>query len=351
MMRWALLAIVTLVTSMIFLFFTPEHAAMKRLPALAQWVDFDAFPPLPEQPLRFPRDHGGHCEAPIETWQVQGILTTLEGRRLGFQLHVFALGLRPGNPERLSAWGAHRYFLAYFTRTDLDAQAFQAEHRQERAALGLSGADDHRVWVDDWALDFDSDSALLRAGQRGNYLELTLQPPHPPHSPSENRANLRVYHLHRLIAQGLWGTEPVTGSAWLEHAWGMLPLPGAPVSLQRFQVQMEDGRDLFCLQIQRRGSNTPGPVRCLLQEFGGQPRNLADVRVTAVSHRRIQGKHIYPIAWRLESPALNLDLKAVIPNQVINGPLTLWSGWVKAQGRKRERGEGFVQVFDQAMER
>ncbi len=145
MMRWALIAIVTLVASMIFLFLTPERAAMKRLPVLTQLVDFDAFPPLPEQPLRFPRDHGGHSEASMETWQVQGILTTPEGRRLGFQLHVFALGLRPGSPERPSAWGAHRYLLAYFTRTDLDAQAFQAEHREERAALGLSGADDHRV--------------------------------------------------------------------------------------------------------------------------------------------------------------------------------------------------------------
>ncbi len=169
--------------------------------------------------------------------------------------------------------------------------------------------------------------------------------PTPPSSPSENLANLRVYHLHRLIVQGLWGTEPVTRSAWLEHAWGMLPLPGGPVSLQRFQVQMEDGRDFFCLQIQRRDSNTQGPIRCLLQELGGQPKNLADARVTAVSRWRSQGKQIYPIAWRLESPALNLDLKAVIPNQVINGPLTLWSGWVRARGREGEQGEGFVQVF------
>lgn len=336
------IVILVLAAGMVHEFFTPEHEAPASPLSLAGLVDFDAFPPLSGRHVSLPRDHGGHPEAPLEAWQVQGILTTAEGRRLGFQLHILSLALRPGSPARSSAWGTHRLFLAYFTRAEFARQAFQVELREERAALGLSGAGDHRVWVDDWALDFGQDGASLRAGKRGGYLALSLRPSYPPSL--EEAPGLRAYRLRRMVAQGLWGSEPVTGSAWLEHAWGMLPLPGGPVSVQRFQVQLDDGRELFCLEFRRRGAARPGPGRCLLREPDAAPRHL-DAEITVTSSRRTATGKRYPTAWRLASTHLQLDLTACIPDQLIPGPIPWWSGWVTAQGMQGEHGEGFVQVF------
>ncbi|MBN2702048.1 MAG: hypothetical protein JXR29_11425 [Methylothermaceae bacterium] len=350
MMRWFLVVIVTLMVGLIFVEFRPKRPVAEQTPVLARWVDWDAFPPLPDRPLRFPRDHGGHVEAPLETWQLQGILTTPTGRRLGFQLHIFALGLRPGAPQRPSAWASHRYFLAYFTRTDPDAKTFHVERRYERAALGLSGAAEDRVWVDDWILEFNSDRLRFKAGQRENYLKLALKFTNPPIASPENPANLHVYRFPRTSAQGRWGKEPVSGNVWLQHAWGAIPLPGGPVSLHRFQLQMEKGGNLLCLQLQRSDTAIPGPVQCFWTEPGEPQKRLTEVRITPISRWRSPGGQIYPIAWRLESSLLDLDIEAVLPDQRIGGALPFWSGWVRIRGRGGQGGEGFVQIIGRTEE-
>ena len=302
------------------------------------WFQPEDFPPLPPTPVTLPRDHDGHPRAPLETWQLYGVLTTRSRQKIAFQLHVLAIGLTPDPPRRKSPWAARRYFLSYFTRTEIAPPKFQIWKRGERAVLSLAGAVNGRLWIDDWWLRLRRDHIRLRAGVPDHYLELTLRGKRPP-SISRTPAALRHYRLPLLEASGRWDTEAVHGFAWLEHGWGQLPLPGAAAQLQRFAVRLHDGRELTCADV-RISSGRPGKAQCRLDH-----RPLNQVRITVHQHWRDDSGTRYPVAWHLRSDTLDLRIRAVVPDQKLPGPLPLWSGWVIAEGEGGPEGEGFVQIF------
>ena len=105
--------------------------------------------------LEFPADHGPHPEYKHEWWYLTGNLGSLEGRRFGFQLTFFRIGLAPTPSERNSAWGTNQIYMAHFAITDVGASQFYCFERFSRGALGLAGASGRpfRIWLDDWSVE------------------------------------------------------------------------------------------------------------------------------------------------------------------------------------------------------
>ncbi len=341
-MRWLFLIIASVALGGIFLWFQPTRNTHSSPLSFAEWVDYDTFPWLPAEPLHFPGDHGIHVSVPLETWLIQGVLSTPDHRTMGFQYQIFALTLEPQVTKRTSAWATQRIFMAYFTLTD--ATGFQVGHREEREALGLVETGVDHIHIDDWKLEFGSTDLRIFVGGREKYLQLELQAKADTIIAEAESAARIAYLLPRLVVTGSDGHGPVTGTAWMEHAWGRLPLPGGAVSLQRLQLQLTEGRYLSCLQIQRRDAGTPGPTRCMLTSPSGNQKRLVGTRLIPVSHWRQPGGKVYPVSWRLESPEMTLEIEAVIPDQVIPGPLSWWSGWVRSLDGSGKRGEGFMQA-------
>jgi predicted secreted hydrolase len=148
----------------------------------------------------FPRDHGSHPAYATEWWYTTGIVRTAEGRRFGYELTFFRVGLAPSSPlspaggtkalapatagpeapapptarpeppvptdagphesillapeRQVSPWRARDLVLAHATLTDVEGGTFLLDHRESRAAQGWAGADTTRlgVWVDEWRL-------------------------------------------------------------------------------------------------------------------------------------------------------------------------------------------------------
>ncbi len=315
----------------------PPPAATSRS-GLQDWRLPADFPPLPPRPVELPRDHDDHPQAPLETWQLYGVLTTPSRQKIAFQLHLLAIGLTPDPPPRKSPWAARRYFLGYFTRTEAAPAKFHVSERGERAVLGLAGTADGRLWLDDWWLQLRGDRIRLRAGVPGRYLTLTLRGEEAP-SITETSAAFRHYRLPLLEASGKWASETVHGFAWLEHGWGQLPLTGGAAQSQRFTIRLHDGRELTCVDV-RISSEEPGSAQCRLDR-----RALNRVRITVRDRWRDDRGTRYPVAWCLRSDDLNLEIRAVVPDQKLPGPVPLWSGWVVAEGEGDVKGEGFVQSF------
>jgi predicted secreted hydrolase len=141
--------------------------------------------------FEFPRDHGPHPEFRHEWWYVTGNLDSADGRRFGFELTIFRVGLAPlggvgaggqpagvggaggsgvaladaGGTAGASAWRTRQVYAAHFAITDVGRGEFKFAQKYSRDALGLAGAqgEPFRVWVDDWVLGSPSPLPLASA--------------------------------------------------------------------------------------------------------------------------------------------------------------------------------------------
>lgn len=309
-----------------------------------------------DRAFQFPTDHGAHPEFRSEVWYITGNLEDEEGRLFGFQVAFFRLRLVPEAIERESAWGANQVFRAHFALTDASQGRFASEERFSRTALGLSGMDESpvRVWLENWSLDSADNHAgqdrfLLRASSGGIDLELELVAAKPPvlpgsvdlFEPGPGRNAFNFYFLPRLVATGILrhaGAErKVVGNAWLDRAWGRVPSPRGQIALNRFALQLDDGRDLLCLQLRRRdGSGTPIPS-CLLVGSDGTSKSFRrrDIRLEPLDHWvSTQDDTSYPLAWRLTLPGegLVLELAPFLEGQELDFAARVWSGTVDVSG-------------------
>jgi predicted secreted hydrolase len=310
--------------------------------------------------FRFPADHGGHPDFRTEVWQVTGNLEDEAGQSFGFQLAFFCLRLRPSAAERTSAWVTNQVFRGHFALADVASGRFHAEERFSRVALGLSGTDKYpfRVWLEDWSLETveagDGTRFRLRADDGERALSLELRATKPPLL--EDAADLpgsisgggafHFYLISRLSVTGslrLGGAaREVRGWAWLDRAWGALPISQGQIAWSRFALQLEDGRDLLCLQLRRRdGGGKPIPS-CLLIGAEGSTRSFRrrEIRLEPLAHwhSRLDGTG-YPVRWRLELPdeQLEIEIRALLDGQELELATPVWSGVVEVSGRSGNR--------------
>jgi predicted secreted hydrolase len=304
--------------------------------------------------FRFPDDHGAHPEFRSETWHLTGALSDESASVYGFQLTFIRLGLAPAPPQRRSAWASSQVYGALFALTDVTGGTVETFQRVSRAALGLAGAQEQpvRLWVEDWLLEATgTDGFRLQAGAADLRLALSLTGIKPPflQGDLEQRPGLaqrgqggfHSYLMPRLDARGVLRIadeeRPVSGTAWLDRAWGEIPVAGGQLTFNRLTLQLDDGRDLMCLDLRRRaGGGTPIPS-CVMIAADGSARRFGrrQVRMEPTGEWRspLDGTR-YPVRWRILIPDQELEL-AVVPlvdDQELDFAFRAWSGAVSVEG-------------------
>jgi predicted secreted hydrolase len=140
----------------------------------------------------------------------------------------------------------------------------------------------------------------------------------------------------------------VRGTGWLERAWGSVAggLVGqrGQLSLNRFSLQLDDGTELMCLHLRRRGgSGTPIPTCLAIAGDGGtrlfQRRELT-LEPSSDTWASPEDGTRYPLWWRLALPALGLDVavEPLLPQQELGPGIAsggrIWSGSVTLSGSR-----------------
>ena len=307
--------------------------------------------------LEFPRDHGAHPKFFAETWFFSGHLATQEGRQFGFQLMFVRIALTPEPPQSSSAWATNQIYRAHFALTDVAADQFYTSERFSRAALGLSGAEEDpvRVWLENWSMTVLSEHAdlphfRLQADDDDFAMDLNLQSIKATVAPDgedfvqagSSGDGLRVYWAPRMSAQGQLkiGNEQydVAGLAWLERAWGAVPIGGeGQIEFDRFVLQLDDDREMMIFQLHRRDGSAAPAVTGLLISAVGEIYRLGrrdlNLQVTHEWRSPIDGAR-YPAGWRLQLPyaKINLVLRPTVANQEMNFILRYWGGTVAFSG-------------------
>ena len=329
----------------------------------------------PGYAFEFPRDHFEHADFSTEWWYYTGNLRAEDGRRFGFELTFFRVGLgRAG--ERATAWDLDQVYLAHFAVSDVRGERLLRSERTNRSGPGLAGASREQaaVWNGNWRVDYLPGDPLrppqrLEASSEGVAIRLSLVPAKPVVVHGERGVSRKAggagqasHYLSftRLQASGslmLDGTEhEVEGLAWMDHEFFSEGLSADLVGWDWMSAQLEDGTELMLYglrgpsgQHSRFSSGTfvdtdGAATRLDSSEFSLHPGRLWESDETGAA---------YPVEWTVEVTSLDLELavRPLLDDQELTSPTAYtpvyWEGAVEYVGRRSGqdvRGRGYLEM-------
>ena len=306
--------------------------------------------------LEFPRDHAAHPDYKIEWWYYTGNLRAANGRRFGYQLTFFRVGVdrEPVNPSR---WAVRDLYMAHLAVTDVERDRHLVAERLNRAGVGWAGArrETLEVWNEDWRavldgtahrLDARSDDGAIRIDLR---LEATAAPVlHGRSGFSQKGAepgNASYYYsLTRLVTRGTLVLDgerfEVEGASWMDHEFGSSFLEPSHAGWDWFSIQLDDGTDLMVYTLRRRdGSRDPRSIATMVSSTGTTHLPSDDYRL-APGRRWTSPSSgaAYPVEWRIAVPGfeISLDVVAAVDAQELltdrSTGVIYWEGVIDVRG-------------------
>jgi predicted secreted hydrolase len=301
------------------------------------------------------------------------------GRRLGFQVTFFRVGLLREAPPLASAWAAADAVMAHVAVTDVSAGRHVFSEVLWRAVPLLGGfpaaPDPVVAWArapagtaGRWEVRLDGTGFHLAAedAARGLSLSLDLAPEKPAalqgpnglsrKSAGEGYASLYV-SLTRLATSGtieVGGRRlAVRGESWMDREIGSSQLAPDQVGWDWWSLRLRDGRDLM-LYVLRRRDGTASWRSATLVERDGRVRLLAPDEWTARPTRTWSSSATgatYPAGWEVAVPGQGIrlvvtpEVEAAENRSALVPGLFYWEGPVRAVDEHgAAAGEGYVEL-------
>ncbi len=307
----------------------------------------------------FPRDHGAHPGYRTEWWYFTGNLADPGGRRYGYQLTFFRVGVRTAPAVPDNPWSVRDVYLGHLAVTDAAAGSFRFAESAARPGPGLAGAsrDDLEVWLLGWSARRGPDGAIrLCAEAEGVGVDLTLRARKPVvlhgdggvsrKGPDAGQASYYA-SLTDLATSGRVRPGPgrpwveVAGVSWFDQEFGSNQLGEGQVGWDWLSLHLSDGRDLMVYRLRRQdGSPEPSSSGTLVEADGRSVHlPLAAFALDALARwdsPRSGGR--YPSRWRLRVPGhgIDLTLEPILADQeLVTGQttaVTYWEGAVTGSG-------------------
>lgn len=330
-------------------------------------------PGISRRPLVFPRDHGAHPDARTEWWYLTGALdATSGGRSFGFQITFFRSRTDLAAAEHPSRFTATQLVLAHAAVTDLAAGRLRHDQRVARAGFGIAEAaqDDTRVQLRDWRLErqgspigggYHIAAASEVAAFGFELIAATTQPlllqgdaGYSRKGPLESQAS-HYYSQPQLAVRGtlrLDGTaHEVSGRAWLDHEWSEALLAPEAVGWDWIGMNLDDGSALTAFRL-RRADGTALWHGGSFRPAGGAVRIFGADEVRFEPGRRWRSpatQAIYPVAWRIHTPAGSFAVEALLDAQELDSRdstgAVYWEGLSALRdAESRVIGRGYLEM-------
>jgi predicted secreted hydrolase len=310
----------------------------------------------------FPRDYGAHRAFQTEWWYYTGNVSDETGRRFGYQFTIFRRAITPEEYPTDSEWRTNQVYLAHFTLSDIDSQAFYHDQRLSRGSADLAGALPHeampdapyRVYIEDWEIAADdsaSERFTIHATSADFAIALTLDALKPPalhglnglSAKSNIEGNASYYYSHsRLATTGTLTVKgqsfSVNGLTWKDHEFSTSALGTTALGWDWFGLHFDDGRDMMIGQIRLLDGSKEPAFGGLLIEADGTTRYLKSDEFTITAMNTWVSPHngaTYPAGWNITIPSENLVFTAtpLQPDQELyDTDPSYWEGAVQLGG-------------------
>ena len=323
----------------------------------------------PGYAISLPRDHVSHPAYKIEWWYYTGNVETDRGRRFGYQVTFFRVGVevQPKNP---SSFAVRDLFIAHIAVTDAAAKRYLSAERINRAGVGWAGASltDYHVWNEDWEVRLDYGRHRLQARDPKFAIDLILYEDRPPVLHGDRGYSQKgttpgnaseYYSLTRMLTEGSISVEgerfDVRGSSWMDHEFGSSFLEKRQQGWDWFSLQLEDGTDAMLFQLRGRdGSADPQSSGTMVRKDGTYQRLMpGDFALVPGRQWTSPGTNArYPVEWRVNVPGEGLDLavRPVLDAQEMSGARTgvsYWEGAIEIDGTRNGKpitGRGYLEM-------
>lgn len=335
----------------------------------------------PDHRWSFPADLRSHPGFRNEWWYFTGTVQEegAPGRRLGFQLTLFRVGLAPDAPRLDSAWATGDAVMAHAAVTDVASGTHVFSEVLWRAVPMLGGFPGAPDPVLAWAhappgtggrwevrLDGSGFRIAMRDDAQGLGLELALAPRKPPALQGPNGLSRKAadpgyaslyVSFTRLATEGtieLGGRRfAVRGESWMDREIGSSQLAPDQVGWDWWSLRLRDGRDLM-LYVLRRKDGSASWRNATLVERDGRVRLLAPAEWTARAvgtWRSAASGASYPSGWQIAVPGEGIrltvtpEVKGAENRSALVPGLFYWEGPVKATDASgQEAGDGYVEL-------
>lgn len=333
-----------------------------------------------EYDWQFPRDHGPHPDFLTEWWYYTGNLADADGRRFGYQFTVFRRAILPEEQENDSEWRTRQVYLAHFTVSDIESNAFYHDIRFGRGSAGLAGAQSdptYRVWIEDWEVQALNDEATrlqMAAANDDISIDFTLEHGKSPVlqgtnglSPkSDEPGNASYYYtIPRLLTEGTLTIQgesySVSGNTWMDQEFSTSALGEGAEGWDWFGLIFDDNREMMIGQIRQIDGGKDPMFGGLFVYEDNSTVYLPSDSFTITHTDTWTSPHTgatYPSGWEIEVSAdvlgydepLQLTLTPLMRDQEVLGTPSYWEGAVEISGDTNGYGyaelTGYVDVMD-----
>ncbi len=336
----------------------------------------------PPYAFSWPRDHAAHPGYQSEWWYYTGHVTTANGRRFGYELTFFRIGLRPGDPppsRGQSRWRGNELYPAHFALTDEQGHTFFHAEKFAREALGAGYASPATLDVraDTWTLrgapagrpDIErmNMSASAETALGRNAIRFEQIPEKPPAVHGRGGVSRKAacpscashyYSYTRLRTAGTLEYHgqrfAITGLSWMDHEFGSGEMQASQAGWDWFSIQLADRRELMLYVLrQKDGSITPQSSGSLIERDGSVKfLPLAAFSIAATgTWRSPHTGGAYPSGWRVRVAQAGVDvvLSPTVLDQELAATTTGVSYWegavdVSDAAHGNVRGVGYVEL-------
>jgi predicted secreted hydrolase len=321
--------------------------------------------------FQFPRDHASHPDYKIEWWYYTGNVKSTDGRRFGYQVTFFRVGVdyAPANPSK---WTIRDLYMTHLAVSDARGNRYRFAEKLTRGGPGLAGAaaDRYHTWNEDWHATLnDRGQHLLKAASANAAVDLVLDQGKPPAINGINGISQKgaqpgnashYYSLTRMPTRGTLMIDgerfEVRGDSWMDHEFGTSFLEPEQRGWDWLSIQMSDGRELMLYQLRRAdGSRDPRSSGTIVDR-SGRTTHLANEQFTLTAGRaRFKSNNgaVYPTEWTVTVPSQKVELKVTTPvddqelSLLPSTGIAYWEGMIDVAGTSgglAVTGSGYLEM-------
>jgi predicted secreted hydrolase len=319
----------------------------------------------------FPRDHFSHPDYKIEWWYYTGNVTAKDGRRFGYQVTWFRVGIdhTPSNPSR---WTIRDLYMTHLAVSDAAGRRYRFAEKLSRGGPGIAGADTNRyhVWNEDWTGSLNERGQhVLKAMGKDAGIDLVLDEGKAPAINGVNGISQKgardgnashYYSLTRMPTRGTIMVDgervEVEGLTWMDHEFGTSFLEPEQRGWDWLAIQLSDGRELMLYQLRRAdGSRDPRSSGTLVNKDGSTVHLGNDDFTQTPGQARFTSSNgtVYPVEWTLGIPAHGITLRVTTPladqelSLVRSTGIAYWEGMIDVAGTAggaKVTGSGYLEM-------